>query len=73
MKEIILKVNGMVCEGCEKRVQNSVKTIKGIKKVVANHKAGTVMVMGKEEIDEKEISEKIINIGFDVIGKDSLL
>ena len=31
------------------------------------------MVMGKEEIDEKEISEKIINIGFDVIGKDSLL
>lgn len=72
MKEIILKVNGMVCEGCEKRVQNSVKTIKGIKKVMADHKSGTVSVMAKEEVDEKEINEKITNIGFDVIGKDSL-
>lgn len=67
MKEIVINVKGMVCGGCENRVQNSVNTIKGIKKVVANHKDGTVTIIAKKEIDEKEIKEKIENIGFEVI------
>ncbi len=67
MKEIIIKVEGMVCEGCENRVQNAVKTIKGVKKVVANHKNGTVTMIAKDETDEKEITEKIESIGFEVI------
>lgn len=67
MKEIVLKVDGMVCTGCENRVQNAVKNMKGIKKVVANHKNGTVTIMIKEEINESEIKEKIEDIGFKVI------
>lgn len=67
MKETIINVNGMVCEGCENRVQNAIKTIKGIKKVVANHKTGIVTVISKEEIKESEIKEKIEDIGFEVI------
>lgn len=67
MKEIILKVQGMVCEGCENRVQNAIKTIKGVKKVVANHKEGTVTILAKESIDEKDCKEKIESIGFEVI------
>ena len=30
MKEIILNVEGMACEGCENRIQNSLKNIEGI-------------------------------------------
>lgn len=67
MKEIILKVNGMVCGGCENRVQNAVKTIKGVKKVIADHKSGTVTVLAKSEINEAEIKEKIGDIGFEVV------
>lgn len=67
MKEIMLKVEGMVCGGCESRVQNAVKTIKGVKKVVANHENGTATIISKEKIDEKEIIEKIESIGFKVI------
>lgn len=67
MKEIIIKVNGMVCEGCEKRVQTAVKTMKGIKKVEANHNLGTVTITAKEGINETEIKEKIENIGFEVV------
>lgn len=67
MKEIILKVEGMVCEGCENRVQNTIKMIKGVKKVVANHKEGTVTILAKEGIDEKDFKEKIENIGFEVV------
>lgn len=67
MKETIIKVEGMVCGGCENRVQNAIKTIKGIKKVVANHKEGTVTILAKETINEKEIKEKIETIGFKVV------
>ena len=67
MKEIIIKVNGMVCGGCENRVQNALKSMKGIKKVVADYKSGTVTIASKEEIKETEIKEKIKDIGFEVV------
>lgn len=66
MKEIILKVEGMVCNGCENRVQNALKTIEGVENVVADHTAGTVKVSIKENVDENVLKEKIEDIGFEV-------
>ncbi len=67
MKETIIKVEGMVCTGCENRVQNALKTIEGIESVEANHKEGTVKVISTNEVTENAIKEKIEDIGFDVI------
>lgn len=66
MKEII-KVNGMVCEGCENRIKNALKTIEGVEEVVADHKTGIVTVTAKEDISKNVIEEKIQDIGFEVI------
>ncbi len=66
MKEIILKVEGMACTGCENRIQNALKTKKGIKEVVANHQEGTVKIVA-EDIDLEEIKQQIENIGFTVL------
>lgn len=66
MKETIIKVDGMVCNGCENRVQNALKTIEGVENVVANHINGTVTVTVKNEIAENVIKEKIEDIGFKV-------
>lgn len=66
MKETIIKVNGMVCNGCENRVQNALKTIEGIENVVANHINGTVIVTSKDEVAESIMKEKIEDIGFEV-------
>ena len=44
MKEIEIKVEGMVCNGCENRVQNALKAIKGIKDVNADHTTGIVKI-----------------------------
>lgn len=66
MKELIIKVEGMVCNGCENRVQNVVKQIEGVEKVVANHKDGLVIVTLNKEIDKRIIKEKIEDIGFEV-------
>lgn len=66
MKDLVLKVNGMMCEGCENRVQNVLGEIDGVEKVVANHKDGTVTITSNVEIDENVIKEKIEDIGYEV-------
>ena len=66
MKETIIKVEGMVCNGCENRVQNALKNIDGVEKVIANHTTGTVTVTSKDEVLESTLKEKITDIGFEV-------
>ena len=48
MSEIILNVKGMMCEGCENRVQNVIKDIDGVIDVIADHKTGTVKIQKKQ-------------------------
>ena len=66
MKETIIKVEGMVCNGCENRVQNALKNIDGVENVVADHTTGTVTVTSKNEVAESTMIEKIKDIGFEV-------
>ena len=67
MKETKIKVEGMVCGGCENRVQNALKTIEGIEEVVANHETGIVTVTSKEDVEKSVMEEKIEDIGFEVV------
>ena len=66
MKETIIKVDGMVCNGCENRIQNALKNIDGIEKVVADHNTGIVTITSKDEVEESAMKEKIEDIGFEV-------
>ena len=66
MKETIIKVEGMVCEGCENRVQNALLNIKGVTNVVANHLTKTVTVTSNENVSEKTLKEKIEDLGYEV-------
>ncbi len=70
MKEIVLKVEGMVCSGCENRVQNALSNLESVKKVVADHKTNTVKIMLDQEGLEKEIKETIEDLGFDVVEEE---
>ena len=64
MKELIINVEGMVCGGCEKRVQNALKTIKGVKDVVADHTNGIVKLKIKENVEKEIIKQKVEDLGF---------
>ena len=66
MKEIILNVEGMVCTGCEKRVENSLKEIKNVKEVNANHENNKVIIEMEDEANINEIKERICELGFEV-------
>ena len=70
MKEIILIVNGMVCNGCENRVKNAIKSINGVENVVADHNTGKVTVTSNDEVLESVIKKKIEDIGFEVVKED---
>ena len=67
MKEILIKVEGMVCGGCENRVKNAISTIDGVEIVEASHETGIVKVIAKNDIEQTIIEEKIEDIGFNII------
>lgn len=69
MKETIIKVEGMVCNGCENRVKNALKNINGVENVVADHTTGIVTVTSKNEVEENVMKEKIEDIGFEIKEK----
>ena len=66
MEKLIFNVEGMMCNGCQNRVQNALKTIDGVGEVVANHKDGTVVVTLNSKVDRDVIKEKIEDLGYDV-------
>ena len=70
MNEINLKVNGMMCEGCENRVKNSLKNIEGVKEVTADHNTGNVTVNANNEVSMELIIETIEDIGYEVAKED---
>lgn len=67
MKEIILNVNGMVCGGCENRVQNAVKNIDGVEEVIANHTDSTVKIIAKDDSIIEQAKEKIKELDFEIV------
>ena len=66
MTEINLKVNGMHCEGCEKRIKNALSEIDGVSEVVASYVEGTAKIKMNKDIDIQEIKEIIDDLGFEI-------
>ncbi|CAK8570346.1 unnamed protein product [Lathyrus sativus] len=60
MQTVEIKVK-MDCDGCERRVRNSVAYMKGVKEVEVNRKQSKVTVSGY--IDRNRVLKKILNTG----------
>ena len=70
MKELNLSVQGMSCEGCEKRIQNVLSEFPNVKSVKANYKTEKVNIIFKTEVTDdikNSIIEKIENLGYQVL------
>lgn len=67
MKELEIKINGMVCGGCENRVKNALSTIEGIESVEANHNTGIVTIKTEKDLDMVQIKERIVDLGFEIV------
>ena len=54
MKDIIIKVEGMKCSGCENRITKALLNLEGIKEVSDNHEKVTVKVTLIDQINSKK-------------------
>ena len=70
MKEIVLNVKGMACEGCENRIQKVIKDIEGVDNVKADHNSGKVVIKLNREISIEVLVDTITDIGYEVIKED---
>lgn len=67
MRETIIRVRGMMCNGCENRVKNALSELDGIESVEASHTEGTVKVISNEGTNMDIIKERIVDLGFEII------
>ncbi|MGX8852016.1 heavy-metal-associated domain-containing protein [Amedibacillus sp. YH-ame10] len=68
MKKII-KVDGMMCEGCERRVNNALSSLEGVSSCKANAKENQVVIEFDESlVTIEDIKESIEEIGYDVVA-----
>ncbi len=67
MKEIVLNVKGMMCEGCENRVKKAISMLDGVKNVTADHNTGKVSIVFDGQINRDSIIETIEDIGYEVV------
>lgn len=67
MKEIELKVDGMTCQGCERRIKNVLKDIDGVEDVKASHKDKNVKIFLSKEVSADDLKNAIEDLDFEVI------
>ena len=67
MKELKIKIKGMVCGGCENRVKTALSEISGVESVDANHKTGIVTIKLEKNLESAQIKEKITDLGYEIV------
>jgi copper chaperone CopZ len=60
-----IKVKGMMCQHCSRRVEEAIKSISGVEDVKLNLADGTVIISGDFDIDKVE--DAIINEGYEMV------
>ena len=62
----ILKINGMMCAHCQKRVKDTLEQIEGVKSVDVNLEQKTATVICSKHIDNKVLIGAVTNPGYEV-------
>lgn len=62
----VLKIEGMHCEGCVKRIENVLGKIKGVQNYKGSLEEKSIDLEIKNEKALEEIKQKIENLGFEV-------
>ena len=61
----IVKIEGMRCENCHRRVQNALNSIDGVNAKVNGEKAEAIVKLGRDS-DDSEIKKAVTDLGYKV-------
>lgn len=64
--EITLKISGMMCEHCEKRVKDTIIANASVLSAEVSHKTGTAVIKAKDDVDVNAIKQAIVSQGYNV-------
>lgn len=65
--ETVIRVEGMMCEHCEKRVKDCLEALDSIEEAQCDYKQGTVKITFSKEPDLKELKKAISSAGYKMI------
>nr|WP_294914241.1 heavy-metal-associated domain-containing protein [uncultured Neokomagataea sp.] len=69
MAEVSLRVDGMSCEGCSKRLQAALSALVGVQQAQVTLKPGQAVVQYDEaQLTVQDLKESIEDSGFDVLN-----
>ena len=66
--KVIIKVDGMHCEHCAKKVSDAIVKVDGNYKVKVNLKSGEVTITSKNAIDIDNVKENVNETGFTFVS-----
>lgn len=67
-----IRIEGMSCEHCLKRVQNALSGQEGVSEVQVNLKEGTATFRVKETVTDTTLKELIEDSGYDVVSIENM-
>ena len=67
LKQIVIKIDGMKCGECESHVNDIIRRNFKIKKVSSSHRTGEVKILTIEELNVKDIENKLMSYGYKII------
>lgn len=67
MKEITIKVNGMMCPHCEARVKAALEEISAVESATPSHEAGEVKIALSAEVENAVLEKAIVEAGYGVV------
>lgn len=67
LKQIIIKIDGMKCGECESHVNDIIRRNFKIKKVSSSHRTGEVKILTIEELNVRDIENKLMSYGYKII------
>ena len=69
MEDIVLRVDGMTCDGCEGRIRGAVGQLPGVQDVTASHERGEVRVAADpSRISRAEVRRAFERAGYQVVS-----
>ncbi len=71
MSKTVLKIEGMMCEGCVKTVKEALENVQGVTSVDVNLKKGTATVQ-HEGVSDETLIGAVVDAGFRASAKHGL-
>ncbi len=68
MKKIVIGLDGMMCSGCENRVNTAIKNAYPVKKVTSSHVKKETVINTEVDIPEAQITAMLTGMGFKVLS-----